>query len=100
VTETEILLFLSGWGICGIINYGILKNYWRQFYRINTYFKYGFGDEIFCISAGVLGYAGFLGALFFVLVEGDGFGFCYLMPKELCLATPDLAKRDEPRRPE
>src|SRR3989344_2918345 len=88
---TTIGWLVLSWMICGVLAYGLYKNYWKQFHQKTLCVGYNaLATEAMCFWSWVLGPIGLVGAVLWILTDGYEFGFCFKMPKELC----------KPRRPE
>lgn len=80
---------IVGWIFCGILAYGLVKNYERDFYSrmINVNylleFRYDSMDEFFCILSGFFGPIGLFVGLITALTN-KSLELCFIMPKELC----------------
>lgn len=87
----ELTLMLLGvivWVVCGLLGYGLMKNFWQEFYlKTDTKKHYRLDDEGICIMAFLAGPAGLVFTLVIALlakwIGKYKFGFCYHIPKEL-----------------
>ena len=84
------LLIAMSWIISGVLAYGLVKNYWRQFFKTLTHIGYRSSSEEICVISGIMGPIGLLLGFVMTLLDGYKLGFCWRMLKELC----------EPRHPE
>lgn len=79
-----VWLIVVSWLICGVLAYGLEKNYWRQFFQKLTYVGYDWGSEKFCLAVVIFGPLGLPLSIGWILSGGYKLGFCWRMPKELC----------------
>ena len=91
-----IWLIVVGWIICGVLAYGVAKNNLRQHHSKLEYTRYDIVGEFVVRLVSVMGPIGLISIILETWIEGSELGLYYRMPKELCPATPDLAKRDKP----
>lgn len=77
---------LCTWIICGFLNYGLMKGFWRNFYIDKQFLKYDWGEELFCWFLAVLGLPGLICLVVDCVFNFKDWlrygGFCLKIPKE------------------
>lgn len=76
-----------GWVVCGVLAYGLLKNYYKACYQFRWWSQsYDKSSESLCRMVVVFGLAGLIVAIIHIVTDKQGsyFGLCFRMPRELC----------------
>ena len=74
----------AAWIVCGILAYGLRKNFWKLLLAERQCPAYNRDMEGLCVGIGMNGMPGLIGAFIDYRKEKYRMGLCFKMPRELC----------------
>ena len=78
----------AAWIVCGILAYGLRKNFWKLLLAERQCPAYNREMERLCVSIGINGALGLIGAFIDHRKAKYPIGLCFKMPQQLCAPFP------------